>query len=275
MLSAKDLRALLDDTLLVRHISVRLATFDADDSADAVRATMQADNFDSAAIRSGGVILGYILRDRLSGGLCKDHLITFGRSDIVSSNTPLVEVLPFLADRKFLFVLNRIEIKEIVTLSDLQKSPVRMALFGTVTLLEMYMLWMVRICYPDDAFTKILPVKRLDLAHKLLAIRKHKNEEIDLADCLQMCDKRDLLLKVPHFVEHFELESEGEAKRFFEESEDLRNNLAHAQDITAKDTSWTDVAALCSRMGAFLRQVEDGAPDLMRLFQGKGNVARD
>ena len=85
----------------------------------------------------------------------------------------------------------------------------------------MFLLTLVRNQCPEGSLQETLKPNRLTEAQKLYEARKARNEEIDLADCLQICDKRDLILK---FVGYGELgfESKGKAERLFKEAENLR-----------------------------------------------------
>ena len=92
--------------------------------------------------------------------------------------------------RDYLFVLEGARLESIVTSADLQKPPVRMLLFGLVSLLEMFLLALVRNHCPEGSFVSVLKPQSLEEATKLYEKRRASNEEIDLADCLHICDKR-------------------------------------------------------------------------------------
>jgi hypothetical protein len=129
-----------------------------------------------------------------------------------------------------------------------------MLLFGLVSLLEMFLLALVRRRCHEELLRSILKPKRLEEAQKLYDMRRARNEEIDLADCLQICDKRDLILKV---VAHQDLgfETKVSAERLFKDAENLRNRLAHSQDLVL-GTSWAEVIDLAENIDRFLRQNE-------------------
>jgi len=71
------------------------------------------------------------------------------------------------------------------------------------------------------------------------AERKKRNEAIDLADCLQFCDKADLVLKIPTIKQKIEDRLKKNPKTVLDSAEELRDILAHAQDLVAGST-WTD-----------------------------------
>ena len=92
-----------------------------------------------------------------------------------------------------LFVSVHDKVWGIVTKGDLQKFPLRMWLFGVLSLVEMQMLRLIRQRYPDDAWKACLRPKRIADANRLFNLRVRKNQEIDVDDCLQWCDKAAII----------------------------------------------------------------------------------
>ena len=82
-----------------------------------------------------------------------------------------------------------------MTRGDLQKAPVRLWLFGLVSLLEMQMLRVVRERYPADSWVPLLTDERCVGARRVFAERRRRNEANDLSDCLQLGDKATILMK--------------------------------------------------------------------------------
>jgi hypothetical protein len=246
-----ELRKTLDDSLVVRHISTKMETCRGDQQAVEVRAYMEERNFDVMGLLDGERISRYVARKLLGEGTCNDHGRWIEPTEIVSSTTPLIDLLPIMKNRAHLFVLDGARLESIITSADLQKPPIRMLLFGLVSLLDMFLLALVRKHCPEESLKVTLKPNRLEKAQKLYKERKARNEEIDLADCLQICDKRDLILK---FVGYGELgfESKGKAERLFEDAENLRNRLAHSQDLVL-GTSWVELIDLAASLDSFLQ----------------------
>jgi hypothetical protein len=249
-----DLRKTLDDSLLVRHISAKLETCRGEQQAAEVQTYMEQQNFDVMALLEGDRISSYVCRKRLGQGSCRDNAIAIEPREIVSSTTPIIDLLPIMKDRDHLFVLEGIRLESIVTTADFQKPPVRMLLFGLVSLLDMFLLVLVRRHCPELTFYETLTPKRLEAAQRLYDMRKASNQEIDLADCLQICDKRDLILKILDPAE-MGFKSKSKAREFFEDAEKLRDQLAHSQDLVS-GTSWPELIDLASGLDSFLRANE-------------------
>jgi CBS domain-containing protein len=250
-----ELRRTLDDSLLVRHISTRMETCRGDQRAAEIRAYMEERNYDVMGLFDGERLSRYIARNLLTDhGTCLDHGRHIEPTEIVSSTTPLIDLLPIMKEREHLFVLDGARLEGIVTSADLQKPPVRMLLFGLVSLLDMFLLVLVRRNYSEELIRSTLKPKRLDAAQKLYDERRARNEEIDLADCIQICDKRDLALVVIT-PQKLGFDSRGQADKLFKDAEGLRNRLAHSQDLVL-NTSWAKVIDLAEHIDRFLQQNE-------------------
>jgi len=253
--SSKDLRYLFEN-ITVKHVLERLQCCNAEEDAVVVKKRMKKLDFDVMGIKDKGITYGYVKQLKLKNGLCKEYRNLFHPSELVAESMPLIDLLPILHDNQRIFVLERNQVNGIVTRGDLQKAPIRMLLFGLVTLLEMNLLYLIKIYYPKDSWTKHLKVNRLKNAEKLQSIRKERNEAIDLVDCLQFCDKSKLILKKPEILKSIGIKSIQYAERILKSSEILRNNLAHAQDIV-KGLSWTKVINLAKEIELFIKRCEE------------------
>lgn len=186
-------------------------------------------------IRHEGRVTEYARADELTAGTLGEHSIAFREPDLVTGDTPLSTVFDRLSQNARVFVVTLDSICGIVTRADMQKAPVRMWLFGLISLLEMQMLRIIREFYPANSWTDSLSSCRLEKATYVFKDRKNRNEEIDLADCLQFCDKRDLILGRDEIVDGLNFSSKNALRKLLKELEDLRNELAHAQDFVAGD----------------------------------------
>jgi hypothetical protein len=184
---------------------------------------------------------GYVRQPDLISGLCGDHRQDFGPDDLISDGTPLIDVLRALRDRPYCFVLQGRHVRSIVTRADLQKPPVRIMLFGFVTLLEMHMAYAIGRFYEGDSWQPSLAQNRFAAANKIMQLRIARNEKIDLLDCLQFCDRQKLVLGSPAASAWFGITNARATGRVLRGVEDLRNRLAHAQDLV-NGTTWEATA---------------------------------
>ncbi|MGL5035592.1 MAG: hypothetical protein ACRC6M_17540, partial [Microcystaceae cyanobacterium] len=176
--------------------------------------------------------------------------------ELVAVSTPLLKILPLFQQKSRLFVLENHQVNGIITQGDLQKAPVRMLLFSLVSLLEMNLLRLIREGYEDHHWKSILKADRLQLAQKYWQESQARNEATDLLDYLQFCDKRDLVLAHPQLLKQLGLSSKRHSDRLFKDAEQLRNRLAHAQDLVS-GYSWQELITLAEAIEQILLRCEE------------------
>ena len=251
-----EIKELFDHGITVRYITEKLQSCDANEDACVVMKSMEECDFDIMGIEEKGVAYGYVERSCLVTGPCRNYQHIFHPSELISESTPLIDLLPILRDAPRVFVIDRNRVSGIVTRGDLQKAPVRMLLFGLVTVLEMLLLRLVQVYYPRDSWQKFLKNVRLEAATKLQAERQARNEAIELGDCLQFCDKRDLVLKCLQARRHLGFESKQIGECILKSAEGLRNKLAHVQDLVS-GSSWPQVIRVVMKIEALLERDEE------------------
>jgi hypothetical protein len=148
------------------------------------------------------------------------------------------------------------DVAGVITRGDMQQPVVRMWLFGIITLTEMDLLERIRTRWPNGDWTRLLSAGRLDKAQALLEERRRRGQHVDLADCLQLSDKAQILLEDEQERAAFGLRTKGAAKRVIKDLESLRNNLAHAQDIVTHD--WPQIARLAQHVEEHIRNLSAG-----------------
>ena len=147
------------------------------------------------------------------------------------------------------------KVSQIVTQADLNKAPVGLYFFGVITLLEMHLTRLVNHYFPTDSWCDRLSRSRLKKAKQFHSARKGQNQEMDLVECLQFCDKRQLLLASSAFVNASPLESKTTLKRILEKGEKLRNQLAHANGALL-GSSWRDTIRLVNSLELLTERLE-------------------
>jgi len=251
--SVEDLREIFEKNIAVRHIAEPFCSFDEVADAQKVRDFMNGpEDYDVVGVRQRGLVTGYVHRTALVQGKIGDHLKKFESHELLPGTAPLLEALKVLADSGRVFVLSFGKVSGIITRGDLQKVLVRMWLFGLISLIEMQLLRIIRDRFPYD-LSELLTTGRIKKAKKLLEMRKKRNEAIDLADCLQFCDKREIVVKTKELHEKLGF-SETALETLLKELEKLRNNLAHAQDVITGN--WPGIVDLASSAETFLKKCE-------------------
>lgn len=254
--SYRKLRSLFEQNINVISIAETLETCGISDDAATIKQYMQLKDFDVMGVEDEGIVVGYVTKNDFNkDGVCKDFYRTFSPAEMVSESTPLLQTLEILNESQRIFILEGNRVNKVVTLADLQKQPIRMLLFGLISLFEMQANRMIKEYLPDDAWQHHLQMERVEKAKNLFTERKSRNEAIELCDCLQICDKRDVIINDPKLSKLLGIESKTKGKTFFKDLEKLRNNLAHSQDLNTTN-SWNDIFKLIKQTEEYLERCE-------------------
>lgn len=253
--SYKNLRSLYEKNITVYSISETMDTCHLHDDAEMIKNIMVSKDYDVMGVEDNGIVIGYVVRNELKEGICQQYYRRFSPTELVSDSTPLIVTLFIFKETDRIFILEGNRVTKVVTLADLQKPPIRMLLFGLISLLEMHLYRIIQDYFSDDSWKNHLSTIRISLAEELFALRKSRNEAIQLSDCLQLCDKRDIVLNEGPLRELLGIESKTKGKSFFKKLESLRNNLAHSQSIKTEN-SWNEMFLLIEETEKFLGACE-------------------
>ena len=222
----------------VRDVAEALLSFDAQMPAATALERLERRGFALTGVREGGFMSGYATAEDLRDvRVCGDAQRAFEDDEVMAGGTPLDEALRRLAGRDRIFVTAFGRVAGIVTWSDVQKPPVRMWLFGLVTLLESAFTGLIEVWYPDDSWMEFVSAGRLRKARELLRERRRMatGSDLQLLDCLQLSDKGLLLLRQAETRRLLNVSSKEAGEKALRRLGQLRNNLAHAQDIVSED----------------------------------------
>jgi len=233
----------------VQDIAQSLISYDAARPAPEIKARMVLNALRVAGLRFDGYVVGYVLRDELAEGRCVDYLRPIEDARLLDHEAPLHEALVRVAEQEFVFVRTLGEVGGIITRSDLGKPPVRMWIFGLLTVLESAFARHIRRRFPDEGWRSHLSSNRQRRAEHLQTERRRRKQSPDVIDCLQFSDKAQILFKNPGAREELGIRSWTAGKQLIKELEQLRNSLAHAQDIVE---SWSTIATLATHIDAVL-----------------------
>jgi len=218
-----------------RDIAEPFASFDEGASSADVRDFMEANGVEVVGLRHDGQIAGYVENNSLTNGACGQFKRPFGEVSVVNDDSPLLKVLNELNHSPFVFVTVLGAVGGIITAADLQKPPVRMWIFGVVTLIEMRFLHLIEAHCPDDSWKEFLSDGRLQKAQALVDERSRRKQRVRLLDCLQFSDKGQIVARHEAIRQLTIFSSRRQAEDAIRKLEQLRNNVAHAQDILKPD----------------------------------------
>jgi predicted transcriptional regulator len=138
--SLRDLRQVFDRSVSVRYIAEPFVSFDVQRHAPEVSAFMEAKDFDIVGVRQNGTVVGYVCQADLRDGTLEQYVRPFNEQLLLDDWSPMLTVLQLLARFPQVFVVVMGEVSGIIMKGDMQKAPVRMWLFGVLSLLEMQFL---------------------------------------------------------------------------------------------------------------------------------------
>lgn len=249
-----ELRALLGDLLRTKHLARPLVAVDWV-SADPSEASRRHEaRLSVLGVMDRGKVVGAIRGDALQEADWRSRVDPISDEQIIDGDASLLDLIKRLQARHWLFVRHGDDVNGFVSRSDLQRPPFRMLLFGLISLFEMGLLHLLEESYTEAQITETLTANRLEKARSLHSERMRRGEELHLADCLQIADKRDLLLADSQCLGRLGFESVNKAYRFFGRVEDLRDRLVHANDLIA-GSSWEEVLQVTLELAEFLRHL--------------------
>ena len=166
-------------------------------------------------------------------------------TQLVDQVAPLTHVIEALSRHDTCFVADAGKVVGRIGRAEVQGPVVRMWLFGMITTIE----WMITEDIRASAldWTGFVTPARLEKARSLQAARALHGREVALLDCLQLSDKVRIYRQIDESPRPlFQGASKAESQRLVRDLEELRNSLAHAQDIVTHD--WTQVVRLARRL---------------------------
>ncbi len=197
-----------------------------------IREMLSNRDFDTAGvIDENKKVVGYVQTNELGDGVISDYVKKIERDLVVSDSTPIPVLINELSKNECLYVNFGRDILYIVTKADLNKPPIRIFIFGMITLFEIHLNYWVGKYYKDNEFIKdIIGGVRFDKANDLYNNAKihNENEDVSLVGYLQLGDKKKLLCRLNKFCDDFDL-SKKKMKGIIELTEKVRNNIAHSQ----------------------------------------------
>lgn len=253
--SLRDLRQMIDQAVCVKYLTEPILSFDAERSACETRLFMETRDFDIVGVREAGHVVGYVCREELNDGQIRDYLKEFDDRFLLEDAMPMLHALKLLVATRQVFVITLGRVSGIITKGDLQKPPMRMWLFSIVSLLEMQLLRLIKARHPRESWKSLLNGNRLEKAQQILTGRKSRNEAIDLADCLQLADKRTVILKTDGLWQQLGFTSKSACEAQLAEIELLRDELAHSQDIISG--RWPQLVELAENTERLLAACEE------------------
>lgn len=233
------LHAIFVDKITLTLIFEPILCCKENDEASNARYALEKRDFDiTAVVNDQGIVIGQVRKDALTDGFVKQFMEKIDESCLISEDVPIVDLLTLLENDPYKYVTSKGHITGIVTRADLNKPLPRTYLFGIVSLVEMHMTYWISAYFPDDSWTEKLKENRLKQARDVHAQRQSSNDAISLLECIQLCDKKTILMSNDDFLSTFSFESKKRFKIFMEAIERIRNEIAHNQNSIIAGMEW-------------------------------------
>ena len=172
----------------------------------------------------------------------RDCMCSLSEADLIGADATILDFI-MRVRRKPLLAIARETIQGLVAWSDLQKLPVRAAIFALLTGFELTMYEAIKAEFSGgDGWRKHLKDNRLAKADDAYADRARNNSEVDLLLCTQFHDKSTILGK--HLSLHAQAKlpmSKGKFKSAVKKIRKLRDSVAHANTYAM---CWDEVEKL-------------------------------
>ncbi len=237
------------DLFTAKDIAEPLLSFDADKNCSEVSKSLIVYEQDVASVRIHGAVQGYLLKqdsDNNDDGTCSEIIRHFTVDQVVEGDALFTDVIHVLTRHDYCFVRLLGDIAGVIDRESIDKPLVRMWLFGLITLTEMRIITLIKQYFPDNKWMDLLSPTRLQKAQQLQKQRLRQNQHCELVDCLQLSDKAQIIIQHQPTLEALGFRSKRAARRVVKELEQLRNHLAHAQDIASHN--WTQIVRMTQRI---------------------------
>lgn len=172
-------------------------------------------------------------------GLVRDHCTALTEDHVIGENASILDFVVRADTCPCRLVFSGARVSGLVTLSDLQKLPVRAALFALITGFEMTMTETIRRTHASS--DDWLPYLSQNRRTKIDAETARSRETDGFVDSLlftQFCDKRDIIAKSMSLGG-----ARSNLHTRFRKIENLRNALAHANSYAATPEDARQVCA--------------------------------
>lgn len=201
----------------------------------------------------GLVELVPFLRGNPACGVVRDYLLPLAEDNLIGADAGILTFVRTADRHPCRLVVSGSQVSGLVSLSDLQKLPVRAALFALITQLEMTMANAIRRELGNtDGWKERLPDDRKE---KIDCQRKMVAADGNLVDDLlftQYCDKITIIRRSPAFKA-----SKGRFKDEMDDVQKLRDSLAHANDYATTREAAAKVCAIVRSVEEWMKRLND------------------
>lgn len=166
-----------------------------------------------------------------SNNLVKDFYEPINEKLIIGGNSSINEFIKNVIDEPFKLVISKNEISGLVTMSDMQKIPVRVSVFSLIIELEIMMSELIIRLYPnEESWMNLLTTSRRQKLNEEEQTVKKSDNFVSKIIFTQFCDKAKIIEKSKIFSF-----TQKQLKKKFEDIRKLRDLVAHSSEFAETD----------------------------------------
>lgn len=177
-------------------------------------------------------------------GPVQQYMMPLAERHLIGADASILGFIRTADHDPFRFVVSEHHISGLITLSDLQRLPVRAALFATVTYMEMTMAEVIRLRFPEpEAWMEVLSQRRAEKVREKVLRARAEDTLVDQLLYTEFCDKVTIIDEAL-----LSLTTKQSFRNDLKEIQSLRDNLAHANNFAATRESAKALCACVRRM---------------------------
>lgn len=195
-------------------------------------------------------------RSRCTLGTVWQCYVPLSEDLLLGADASILDFVQDADEKQCRLVISGTKVVGLVSLSDLQRLPVRAALFALITGLEMTMADLIRTKHPkSEDWMQLLTSRR---QAKIEQERKKAKSEDGYVDTLlfsQFCDKREIL------TQNLPEPDRSALSVALEDIEELRNSVAHANEYASSPAQAKDVCKIVRQLLHLMDEFQNQMPD--------------
>ncbi len=227
-----------------------------DSLSDVVEHNTESYDYLPVTAEKGGRIVGlfhavdFTDKSRPAGRV-REHCRPQSEEHLIGADASILDFIREADCRPCRLVVSGTGIVGLVTLSDLQKLPVRAALFALVTGLEISMYEAIKRKLPTGDWRSCLSQSRQEKIQQKITRSKDQDGFVDELLFTEFCDKRDILTKLSCFSSR-----KKELRNPLKRIEGLRHKIAHANEYAATPEEARDVCGIVRNLLEVREEIE-------------------
>jgi hypothetical protein len=230
------------------HLTRPLPSFDEKTPDGALLDAMERFRIPVVGLQKSGLVAGWRTADEIAAGTPATCARAFDPRRVIDQSASFQEVISQLSLSPWLMVQSLQQVNGLIELSDIDRPPMRMWLFGLITVMELRINRLIEHILPDEQWARHLSSGRLEKARALKEECERHGENRRLIDCLQFADKGRIISCDENLRSLTRFQTKRQVEEFAFDLQMLRNKLSHALALTGEWSTIVDLVNNISRI---------------------------